>query len=587
MSIPASDIVGVIPNVISSSGSNALLSGLFLTQNPLMPAGKVYSFASAAAVASFFGAASAEAALAPIYFAGYTGRTAVPSAMLFAAFNLTARAAWLQSGNLASLTEAEWQALTGTLTVVIDGYSRTATGLTFTGLTSQSQVASAIATGLNTSLPAEATATACTIAGTTLTVGGTITGSFAVGQTIVGASVTNSPVITGQLTGTVPGGAGAYSLSTTSAAVSTPESMTGDATAVTVTWSSMQSAFIITSGITGLASSAAFATGTLAASLSFTSATGAIVSAGAVADTPASAMNNVVAITQNFCGFMTMWEPITADKLAFFAWSNAQEYNPYEYAGWDTDAQALIQGSTTCFGYLATVAAYNGGCCISGDPNLAYNAGMTLAQLLPTHAAFLLGAIASVNFSQANGRVTFMFKSQAGLTVGVNNLQLKTNLVANGYNFYGTWASKANQWSFFAPGQVPGVWKWIDPFINSIWLCDQFQVADMNLLTQVGSVPYDETGYGLLRASKLDTINAAINFGAIKAGVTLSAAEIAEINMAAGQPVASAISTQGWYLQILDPGPEIRALRGTPIQNFWFTDGGAVQKLTLQSVDVM
>ena len=85
----------------------------------------------------------------------------------------------------------------------------------------------------------------------------------------------------------------------------------------------------------------------------------------------------------------------------------------------------------------------------------------------------------------------------------------------------------------------------------------------------------------------MDTINAAINFGAIRAGVPLSAAEIAEINMAAGQPVASAISTQGWYLQILDPGPEIRAVRGTPIQDFWFTDGGAVQKLTLQSVDVM
>ena len=514
MSIPASDVVSVIPSIVGAGGSNALLSGLFLTQNILMPTGTVLSFANQASVSSFFGPGSLEAAKASVYFGGFTGSTQTPAAMLFSPFNLAARSAFL-SGATTGITLTQLAAVTGSLDITVDGYAFAAPAV---NLATYAGSYSAAATELTTVLNA------------------------------------------GKAVG---------------------------ATALTVTWSSTTNSFIITSGTTGATSTIAYATGTIAATLGLTSATGATLSQGAIADTPTSAMNNVIAINQNWCGFTTLWEPVLANKQSFAAWSNAQPYYPYFYAGWDTDAQALIQGSTECFGYLIQQGNLNGVIAISGDPNLAAIAGRTLGDMLLDIATFVLGSAASVDFGAVNGRITFMFKSQPGLGVVCNNLQLKDNLIANGYSTYGQWASKANSWEFFANGAMSGEFAWLDDYIDQAWLSDQFQVADMNLLTAIKSIPYNENGYSKLRACKMDTITAALNFGAIQSGITLSNAQILEINTEAGKNVASTVQSQGYYLQILDPGPAVRNVRGTPVQNFWYTNGGAIHKLVLQSIDVM
>ena len=585
MTIPASTIVQINPGVISAGGNSLALNGLFLTQNPLMPALKVLSFASAAAVSSFFGPSSTEYALAQIYFAGYTNLTAKPDAMLFAPFNLAARAAWLQSGSLASLTLAQLQALSGSLAIVMDGYSRSAASVNLSSATSFSNAASLIQTALDTTEPTEATCTTGTISGTTLTVAGTITGIFSAGQTVSGTSITGSPVILSQLTGTT-GGAGTYQLSATET-VSTGELITATATALTVTWSSTQSAFVITSGITGTASSAAYATGTLAASLNLTSATGAILSQGDTQDTPATAMNKAVAITQNWATFVTLFEPVLADKINYAAWNQGQNGGQnYAYLAWDSDAQASVSGATEPFGIVAKAAAYNGVLPISGDPAVAALAGVTLGSMLLNVAAFVSGAVASINFGQANGRMTAAFKSQAGLNVCVSNQQIAANLIANGYSFYGVWATANQNFIFFYNGQMPGAWLWLDTFVDQIYLNSQFQLALMTLMTQVNDIPYDQQGYGLVRSALLGPIDAALNFGAIRTGVVLSPAEASEVNLAAGQNVATIIQNQGFYLQILDPGASARANRQTPVINFWYTDGGAVQQITMASTDI-
>jgi hypothetical protein len=80
----------------------------------------------------------------------------------------------------------------------------------------------------------------------------------------------------------------------------------------------------------------------------------------------------------------------------------------------------------------------------------------------------------------------------------------------------------------------------------------------------------------------------ALNFGAIVSGVSLSGTQAAALNTATGDPAAAAtIQNTGWYLQILDPGATVRANRGTPIVNFWYTDGGSVQKISMSSIDVL
>jgi hypothetical protein len=104
------------------------------------------------------------------------------------------------------------------------------------------------------------------------------------------------------------------------------------------------------------------------------------------------------------------------------------------------------------------------------------------------------------------------------------------------------------------------------------------------LLTQIGSIPYEVDGYALIEAAFMDPIEAAVNFGAIRKGVKLSNLQKADVNNAAGLDVSGPLYSRGWYLQIKDASPQVRAARGTPPMTFWYMDGGSVQKLTLASI---
>jgi hypothetical protein len=89
-------------------------------------------------------------------------------------------------------------------------------------------------------VPSAASCTACTIAASLLTVGGTLTGTWDVGQSVTGASVTAGTTITSLGTGT--GGAGTYHLSASST-VGAGESM---AAAITLSspWYALQGNFL-------------------------------------------------------------------------------------------------------------------------------------------------------------------------------------------------------------------------------------------------------------------------------------------------------------------------------------------------------
>ena len=493
MTIPASDIVVVNPGVLTSGGNPLGLNGVILSKNVLLPTAAVRSFASADAVSSFFGASSTEYALAQTYFLGFDNSTVKPTVLYFSPFVDVDRAAWLQSGSFAGFTLAQIQALTGVLTVTVDGVAFTSATINLSAASSFTNAATLIAAGF--------------------------TGS-------------GKP---------------------------------------TCAWNAVNSTFTLTSTTTGASSTITFATGTLSTGLKFTSATGAILSQGDVADTPATAMDMLKGQTQNWASFMTLWEPITADKTLFAVWVNAQNQR-YVYVAWDTDAQAIVNGSTSCFGYLAKTAAYDA-------VEVVYNTAAL--------AAFQLGTIASVDFSRLNGRITSAFKSQSGFTATVTDQQIAANLLANGYSFYGSYATANTQFNFLYNGQISGKWKWLDTFIDQVYLNSQFQLALLSLLTSVKSIPYNQAGYSLIRAAMIDPIAAALNFGSIRTGVVLSASQIAQVNSAAGVDAATIIQQQGYYLQILDPGAQVRGNRGTPVINFWYTDGGAVQKITVASIDIM
>lgn len=205
MTIPASQIVSVTPSVISAGGTGLNGTGLMLVNDTRAPLGAVLSFSSAPAVAAYFGAASYEAAEAAIYFTGFEGATIQPSTMLIAQYNQNAVSAYLR-GSL--ITLAQVQALSGSLSVVVDGFTRSSLSINLTGAGSLTAAATTIQNALNAGLPTEASLTG-SITGTTLTVTNVASGALAAGLTVNGTGVVSGTVIQSQLTGAA-GGTGTY-----------------------------------------------------------------------------------------------------------------------------------------------------------------------------------------------------------------------------------------------------------------------------------------------------------------------------------------------------------------------------------------
>jgi hypothetical protein len=202
-------------------------------------------------------------------------------------------------------------------------------------------------------------------------------------------------------------------------------------------------------------------------------------------------------------------------------------------------------------------------------------------------APFICGVAASIDFSATNGRITFAFKEQTGLSAGVTDPTTAANLLANGYNFYGAYATANQNFVWEYNGSVSGPFEWADAYVDAIWLDSALQLAIMELFQNTPSIPYTTAGYGLIEAAAQDPINAAINFGAIRVGVPLSQAQIAEINNAAGnQQAASTVTAQGYYFQVVPASPQVRQARQTPPCNLWYADGGAVQRLSIAAIDV-
>ena len=155
----------------------------------------------------------------------------------------------------------------------------------------------------------------------------------------------------------------------------------------------------------------------------------------------------------------------------------------------------------------------------------------------------------------------------------VVNQTIYNNLVANGYNCYAAFATANDQFTFLADGSITGPFEWADSYIDQIWLNNQFQLALMVLLTNVKSSRITQVGYAMITAALMDPINQGLNFGAFRPGVTLSQAQIAEVNNAAGKKIDDMLSTQGWFLQVKDASPQVRAARGSPPCTFWYMDG--------------
>lgn len=644
--IPASRIVNVIPSVLPAGGSALDLIGLILTDDARLPMGDVLAFATSDDVDDYFGTLTDMSALGSIYFLGYDNSFAKPGRMLAARYNQEDVAAWLRGGRVAGLTLAELQAIAGSLSVTIDGVVETGT-IDLSGATSfsvgaeilgeQMGIAGVLDASVTGSINDGSASVTGSIAGTVLTVTAVGAGTLypeSVLSGTGGGGVAAGTEIVAQLTGTL-GGTGTYSVSisqtvtsTTIAATHDPvmtvtavgagsiqlgdlidgagvadgtylrtfmsgtggtgtytvsESQTIGSQALTayrpgVTYDPVFGSYVFWSGTEGADSTITYAAaGTVASDLNLTAATGAQLSQGADAATPEAFMDGIIAITQNWISFMTDFEPSEADKTLFATWTNSQQ-NRYLYSMWDTNA--INKGPSGPSEAIGTIndGNFSGIAKIYDDPDIDTVGGSL--------AAFLMGMIASIDFTRTNGRATAAFRRQAGLLPQVFSGTEADYLLDYGVNFYGNYTTANDEFTWFYNGSISGDFLWIDSYVNQVWLNNALQLAMMVLLDNVGSIPYNTAGYALVEAACLDPIEAAINAGVIRLGITLSASQIAEVNSAAGRDVAGTLSSRGWYLQILDAAPIVRQARGSPPMTLWYMDGQSIQKLSLASIEV-
>lgn len=487
-SIPASYIVNITPAALGTGGTSLSLNSVVFSTSTKFPVKEYFDLDS---VGNDFGITSNEYKFAEIYYGGFTGSNIKPTSLFFAEYATADKAATLIGRSLRSVTLDEIKAITGTLSVTIDGTLKTG----------------------NVDLSAAT--------------------SFSNAATLIGTALT-----------------------------------------ATVTFDTQLQAFVVASGTTGSGSSISYATGTAAYALGLSEDGGAQLNNVTVADTVQGAISRVRSYTLNFApishvedaAFDTDW------KKELLTWAAKQNHR-YWPVVWGEEPTALIANNDVCLGGWIKANAIQ-------DATLVYGT--------QTHGAFTCGAIASIDFTETNGRVTLDFRNQSGISASVTSLADAQALVSNGYAYYGAFATANDRFQFLRNSVVSGDFEWADTYAFQLWLNAQFEVDGMVGLQQYKSIPYNATGKAQYRSMFQDTINQGIAFGGMVSGVNLEEQQKAVIIRETGKAEAvDQLFTQGWFMYVGDATPATRGTRGPFPAKFYYCDGGSLQSINMTSTAVL
>lgn len=152
MPIPISQIVTINPAVVGAGGNPLALNAVMLDSSVITPISSLLQFSytdwASGAVAEYFGSTSPQRTLADQYFAGFDNSTKKPATLFFAGYATTARAAFLRGTSLAGVTLTQLQAITGSLTITVDGTVKTAASVNLSAATSFTNAATLLTTAL-------------------------------------------------------------------------------------------------------------------------------------------------------------------------------------------------------------------------------------------------------------------------------------------------------------------------------------------------------------------------------------------------------------------------------------------------------
>lgn len=294
---------------------------------------------------------------------------------------------------------------------------------------------------------------------------------------------------------------------------------------------------------------------------------GATAEQGTDAMTVAENFASLKGSSENWALFTTVYRATDEETLALASWA-AKQGVEYLYIAWSTndalrdpDESASIAAKLKDANADATALVY-------GD--LSY-------------AAFILGIPASIDWNRSQAVVTAAFKHQGGLGPYVDNASDAEALLSKRCNFYGTYASRNDQFVWLYDGSMYGDYRFMDAFWNTIWLSSAIQTACMQGFKQTPRVPYNEDGFSLIRSWIQDPINRGLKNGCIDAGLNLSEAQKAQFlrETALDDQALSVLENDGYFLMVRDAGPQIRPNRDSPEVVLYYSYAGSCHRLDI------
>ena len=634
MAIDLSKIIDITASTIGAGFTGATQAGVFLDKNPIIPFNgtqqQVILFTSAVLVGQYFGTNSEEYAAAVNYFNSYDGTLDIPPFCYFARYVDIGSAPNIQSGQLNAVNNlAALQAIdAGTITFTFNGIPSVLTALDFSGITTFAEAAAIVEAELTDSIPdatviysteynafiasnndasgsdtvAYCATTATSVAmnltaatGAILTQGsGGAISPYTRGATLFLSDLTALRAITSGtfsvvfngITTTLSGVNLSSYTSFSAIAAHLQSLLSSPIPAATVTYSSVTQAFTVSNNDASGTSTVGYCpVTTVGTAMKITQATGAILSQGSPALTVAENLNNVVAITRNWTSFTNLFSlPNAPDYDYQFDFCNWVIANPeYIYMLWTTEPNLTIPGNQSNIAY-AMVS--QGLATLNADGSITY-----LAQMMPNFgevdlAAFCMGMGAGINYNNTAATINFAGKTQAGiLPLVTTNLEYDA-LIANSFNFYGQFASKANTYNFTENGTIGGPLKFVNNVYDEIWLTDAIQNQLAVLVQTLKRIPYNNTGYSTITSSVNSIMNQAINNGVAETGNTFDSIQTAALIQQAGYDITPELTNSGYVIQIVPATPAERTARDPIHGNVWYTNGGAINQITFSVVFV-
>ncbi|ENG5503828.1 DUF3383 family protein, partial [Yersinia enterocolitica] len=203
------------------------------------------------------------------------------------------------------------------------------------------------------------------------------------------------------------------------------------------------------------------------------------------------------------------------------------------------------------------------------------------------YAVLALAYSASLNFNRTNGRVSYKFRAFAGIAPNVTDNATAAALESNGYNFYGAYGQNKTLANYVSDGAITGKFLWLDSFISQVWINANLVAAFANLFTNNASYAFNAGGYASISAAVIDVATNAINFGAIRPGVTLDQAQINIVNDAVGTDISNVLFTQGWFFFIPQQTGASRTERSLDGAIFYYVDGQLIQSIDMTSTNIL